>query len=650
MLLLALTEVLIGDCDPEHREGSVRRSDVLPLKREEARETDPSPCSGSPRSHTRWGGRSFPAPRIRRCTGPFKFLMTISLLLSALISTTTTASAETPPSHGAPTMGAHYTLDLQVDDVGRTVAVRETVEATNHTHVTLTSLVFNVTPRAYGAFQFNSAVVDGKPVAPSFDDVVMDVPLPTPLAAEQSTTVDLQFMLKIPSPGSLRFGLSDGVLTLGNWFPILAVYLPNGWDRHHYSPVGDPFFTETADYTVSLHADPHLVVAHTGVLQSHRGDTWEIQANGVRDFSLAMSRNYEVSQAQVGETTISAYYLPRDKKGGQAMLDYAKQSFAWYEDHLGPYGYPSFDVAETPSQSSTDVGQEYPNLIYVATPYVHQPTAPGYYLTYLVAHETGHQWLYGLVGNDHVRQPWLDEGPVVELSYQFIHDRYPSAYEIQWKQLQIGYQQALATYGSKPVDSTEADFSSNAEYFDLLYRESAIFLDHLRVAMGDTTYYAMWKRYVEMFRGGNATTQDFLLLAEQVAGKDFSELYRQYFRPDSYAPSTPTPIPTALPSPMPTPPPIQTVSATVVIPPHPTAKAASPLVIPTTLVAPTGPPPATATVSRPRIPSTQPTVVREDRAAIATRSLSIALAAIIVISLGGLLLVGLLAFSLLRRR
>jgi hypothetical protein len=42
--------------------------------------------------------------------------------------------------------------------------------------------------------------------------------------------------------------------------------------------------------------------------------------------------------------------------------------------------------------------------------------------------------------------------------------------------------------------------------------------------------------------------------------------------------------------------------------------------------------------------------VREDNAAIATRSLSIALAAIIVISLGGLLLVGLLAFSLLRRR
>ena len=575
------------------------------------------------------------------------------MFLTVWLAEAPLAGAESITSQAAPTMAAHYLLDVQLDDIQRTAAVRETVDATNHTGTTLTSLVFNVTPRAYNAFDFNSAVVDSKPVAPSFDNVVMDVPLPTPLPPNQSTTVALEFTLTIPSPGNLRFGSSDGVLTLGNWFPILAVYRTNGWDRHHYSPVGDPFFTETADYNVTLHADPHLVVAHTGVLKSHQGGTWEIVANGVRDFSFAMSRRYEIKQTQYGGTEISAFYLPEDKIGGQAMLDYAKQAFAWYEAHLGPYGYPSFQVAEAPSQTSTDVGQEYPNLIYVAAPYVQKPTPPGYYLTYLVAHETGHQWLYGLVGNDHVRQPWLDEGPVVELSYQFIHDHYPAAYDSQWKQLEIGYQQSVSIYGRKPVDSTEADFQSETEYYDILYRESAIFLDHLRVAMGDTAYYNLWKRYVATYRGGNATTRDFLLLAESVSGKDFTDLYKQYFGPTSYASETPTLVPTVVPSPtiLPTTSPIPTVPASVTVVSQPTLGPVQASPLPSVILTvrpspiPTSP---TAAIGKP--PLAQPTISFDNSTSLPTKSLSIALGVIIAISAGGLLLVSVLAFGLLRRR
>ena len=29
---------------------------------------------------------------------------------------------------------------------------------------------------------------------------------------------------------------------------------------------------------------------------------------------------------------------------------------------------------------------------------------------FLLAHEIAHQWWFGLVGNDQLREPWLDEG------------------------------------------------------------------------------------------------------------------------------------------------------------------------------------------------------------------------------------------------
>lgn len=486
----------------------------------------------------------------------------VSFTIAVVMFVLSAASSPAFAANAKVTMAGDYTITVNINDLHHTLDAKEVVQATNDTGVTLHSLMFNVTPRAFNAFQLKSASVDGTTVDAKLDNVVMELPLSTPLAPGRTATVDLSFREVVPAPGDIRYGYNDGILALGNWFPILAVYLKNGWDRHHYDPVGDPFFTEMGNYKVTVNADPHLVIAHTGVLVSHTGSEWVFDGKNVRDFTMAMSRQYKTREAKVDGTTITAFYLPQDSSGGKAMLTYATQAFAWDTSHLGPYGYPSFQVAETASADPTEVGQEYPNIIFVAAAYLHQPTAPGYYLTYLVAHETCHQWLYGLVGNDHVRQPWLDEGPVVQLSYLFLKDTYPTAYKIQWAQLKANYQSAVKTWGNKTIDTTEADYSSNTEYYSILYRESAIFLEKLRAAMGTTTYYTFLQDYIDTYRGGNATTHEFLLLAEDVAGKDFSSLYSQYFHPASYAPYTPTPTTTPTETPTMTPTPTMTSTPT----------------------------------------------------------------------------------------
>lgn len=564
-----------------------------------------------------------------------QFSVAFALVLTMSFSSVGRGVATSKLAAPRNSMSARYTLQVNVDDEHHRLDVHEVVEATNWTGVPLTTLVFNVTPRHFSGFEMGRVTVDGAVQQPKFDDVVMEIPLPSPLAPDDTAKVDFTFRETVPSPGNIRYGYSDGILALGNWFPILAVYRSDGWDRHHYSDVGDPFFTETADYQVTLHGDPHLIVAHSGVMTKYDNGQWEFTASGIRDFAFAMSRRYASHTIEVDGTRITSYYLADDKNGGQAALEYAKQAFDWYVAHLGPYGYPSFQIAETPSQVSTDVGQEYPNLIFIASPQEHRPTPPGDYLTYLVAHETAHQWFYGIVGSDQVRQPWLDEAPAVHLSYLFLKDRYPAEYFKQWAQVQSEYQRGISSWGKKAIDTTESDYTGNDQYFALLYRGSALFLDRLRETMGTDTYFTFLRDYVATYRGQTATSRDFLLLAERYAGRDLSSLFQEYFRPDSYA--SPTPSPTATSVALLTPSPTATR-----IRPSPTAT------LPARTATPTAPAatPTTAPGLTPAIGTTSEASSTDDSTSGGVEG---AIGLIAVSGIVGLTLVGLLSFLLMRR-
>src|SRR5206468_12709020 len=64
---------------------------------------------------------------------------------------------------------------------------------------------------------------------------------------------------------------------------------------------------------------------------------------------------------------------------------------------FGPYPWPAYTVAVEPALRG---GIEYP---------MHVMQGPGT-IGRTTPHEIGHEWFYGLVGNDQGRDPWLDEG------------------------------------------------------------------------------------------------------------------------------------------------------------------------------------------------------------------------------------------------
>ena len=472
-------------------------------------------------------------------------LMVLGLALGFLAPSPTLAQAAPRPS---------YEIDLELDVDAATADVQQVVTYSNYTGATLASLVFDVTPAYYEAFTLEAARVGEREVKPTLDGTVLEVPLPAALAPGEATTVTFDFALTIPKPGNLRFGSNQGIIALGNWYPVLAVYrqgaltyggkLAVGWDRHqHNTPSqaangvepGDPFFTEVADYRVNLTLTRPLKVAHTGQALSGSTDkTLRLSANGVRDFALAMSDRYEAATAKVGGTTITAYYLPEHRASGKQYLESARGLMAWANETIGAYPYASFFVAETSSNQPDWVGQEYPGVVFISSQTSAGPVGLGSYLDYLVIHETVHQWFYGLVGNDQIYEPWVDEALTTHLSYRYFEAVDASLGRATWQNLADRRRQEASLYPERPVNTGIYDYDDEGHYFAMVYRKGASFLEETRKLMGDAAYLAALSGYYERFAGSVASGRDLLAALGADAGAGFRALVARYFSYPEY--------------------------------------------------------------------------------------------------------------------
>jgi len=393
----------------------------------------------------------------------------------------------------------------------------ETVSFTNLTSDTLTSLVFNIPAAYFGGFSLSDASVDGEPVYPTLVKQSLEMPLPRPLVPGAQARIVLHFRLNLP-PGDGRFGYSGGVAALGNWYPVLAVY-DQGWQRYPYSDIGDPYFTEVADYDVFLATSSPATAIATGETVSVRSKAWHFRARQVRDFALAVSPRYRTLSQETQGVTITVAYLPDHAAAAARVLEIASASLNWYSAQVGPYPYRTLSIAETVAQEQHHTAQEHATLIFLRSDALE---TGGLYLDILTAHEAAHQWFFGVVGNDQILQPWLDEALVNALSLDFFRWRDPEAYKSLWETWG-NYQ------GTMPLNRTIYDFQRGTAYFDAVYRRGATFLRQLQELMGQDAYWQALRGYYAAHRFGIAQPQDFLRAMRAASPTDPMPLYRHTF-------------------------------------------------------------------------------------------------------------------------
>lgn len=317
-----------------------------------------------------------------------------------------------PATMDIPAFTADYTLTAHISERRADGSVR--VEATQRVIVKNTGTrpvdrlaggpTFNVPAAHYGAFALEGGTLDGMPATVDQADVRLTFPDWTPLPPMTTRAVGFSFHLDIRDAGGEwdACRLDGDVLRLAYWFPVLS-------DDHGYTDRIDAAYTATGDFHVTLSAPAGVVLAATGVIVKEETAagriTYMVEATKVRDWAATLSPAYTVTRGRTADgVRVEVYTVPshfaRTPGRAEAIRDAAVTSLEKMSAWMGPYPYPVFTVAD--AGPTIPGGIEFPTLIMIG------PRDTDY--RGLIAHETAHQWFYGLIGTRTQAEPWVDEG------------------------------------------------------------------------------------------------------------------------------------------------------------------------------------------------------------------------------------------------
>jgi Peptidase family M1 domain len=246
------------------------------------------------------------------------------------------------------------------------------------------------------------------------DGSLLELPLGRTSPAGTAVSADVAFTLALPDPRFERWGSTGETAFWATGHPILAWERGVGWQREPAVPfASEATMSEAARYDTTVVAPAAKTVLLNGTPAEPKDAgggrrEWSASAPTARDVSVAVG-TFTTATGKAGDTDIVAALASDALEGSTAtppdvhqLLDFASRSVSAEEKLYGPFPFPHYVVVDLPGLSSG--GIEYPGMIMVGPDYMRDEDD-----VLVVAHETGHQYFYAMVGDDQERDPWLDE-------------------------------------------------------------------------------------------------------------------------------------------------------------------------------------------------------------------------------------------------
>jgi len=320
-----------------------------------------------------------------------------------------------------------------------------------------------------------------------------------------------------PEPRNTRWGrvgweeLADGVLVgsqpvgAPTWFPCND--LPG----------------DKASYRIELTCeDAYTVVAPGRLISQERASgrgTWIFEEEiPTASYLVAIHiGRYRNEKLALGEVAGAVHYPSELAIPVAAELAGLPAMMALFERCFGPYPLGRYDLIVTPD--ALEIPLEAQGMAVFGANHLDGNHGQ----ERLVAHELAHQWFGNSVGLRRWCDIWLNEGFCCYAEWLWGESSGVLSCQQQAKQHWWLLEEL-------PQDLVLADPGPELMFDDRVYKRGALTLHALRRTLGDECFFTILRRWVADKHHSSGTTEEFIALAEEVAGRDLSRLFDQWLR------------------------------------------------------------------------------------------------------------------------
>jgi hypothetical protein len=384
------------------------------------------------------------------------------------------------------------------------------------------------------------------------DQTVLVVPLPRAVRPGETIQVEIVWESKIPRTFS-RTGYRGNFFFLAQWFPKLGVFQADGtWNCHQFHAATE-FFSDYGVYEVQMTVPTGWLVGATGlaveVINNTDGTTTHrYRQEDVHDFAWTTSPDYREAHRRfehpgLKPVDMRLLYQPEYEAQVDRHFQATAAALQYYGTWYGEYPYGHITIID-PAYGSRAGGMEYPTLFTCGTRYLN-PEGGGS-PEGVTVHEAGHQFWYGLVGNNEFEHAWLDEGlntfstaRTMDVAYgpasyvrRFLREFFPVMIrDIRRERLNggrrlDGYRQAAHT--EVPATPTYLYFPATASAIS--YNKTTLWLATLERTLGWETLQRILSTFFQQWKLKHPTPADFFAVANEVSGQDLTPFFDQVYR------------------------------------------------------------------------------------------------------------------------
>ncbi len=408
----------------------------------------------------------------------------------------------------------HYTIDLAVDMHSHAITGMAMITA--QTTQTLSSFNFD-----FQGLQIQKITVNATPATFQRTNSELTITPVTPLSSGEWFTTIVAY-----------HGVPAGIADPGVPFQKIGwlVYKPGIFVASEPSgamawyPVNNHPL-DKATYTFRITVAKPYVVAANGLLQStlEQGDSrtylWEMHSPMASYLATIDIAEFKlVTEQGPNQLPIRNYFPPNASPQMLATFAPTAAMLQFYSDLIAPFPFEAYGAVV--------VDDNFPTALEAQTLSIFgQDTL----FEAAVAHELSHQWFGDSVSVKTWRDIWLNEGFATYFENLWLeHTQGQAAFDASMHSL---YELMKNRQLGPPASPKLQDLFGPA-----IYVRGALTLHALRLSVGDAVFFKILRTYYSRYQFSNASTADFMAVAEAVSGQNLDIFFNTWVYADDVPP------------------------------------------------------------------------------------------------------------------